>query len=135
MDELKKVQNRIRNLWLLSLVLTIFIIVFGAVMMRKDSYLVALCPIFAIIDMVILFYIRKTCTCKKCGHILKVQKFLELENWNCPAGKHKMRQNMQKALTFQLFNTIIFAYVKGNDGTSNFSEVSRERNIWWKFLI
>ena len=38
-------------------------------------------------------------------------------------------------LTNIVFNTIIFAYVKGDDGTSNFSEVSRERSIWWKLLI
>ena len=92
MENLKELQKKIKILSNISTVISLVVVVFAllGLLVMKDSPLAFVCPALVIIELSILFYIRKKCTCNKCGHALSVKEFLKLKNWNCPRGKHKM---------------------------------------------
>lgn len=89
MTNLKVLQKRMRILLIISMIMYVLAIVF-AVLSIENSLLRGFSLILVALEIFIQYYIRKKCTCKRCGHVLRVKDFLELEDWNCPYGGHKM---------------------------------------------
>lgn len=89
MANLKVLQKRIKVLAFISKIICVLALV-SAVLSLNNGLLRVVALILTTLELLIQLYIRKKCTCKRCGNELRIKDFLKLEDWNCPNGEHKM---------------------------------------------
>lgn len=92
MKELNILQKRIRILLIVVRILSLLSIVLLAGYGLYEKFILAyVASVSLVIMSIIQFYIRKKCTCQRCGYVLPANVFLKTEDWKCPNGEHKMR--------------------------------------------
>ena len=92
MKDLHVLQKRIRILLVVVRILFLLSIVLLTGYGLYRNFIFAYAASWSLVIMsIVQFYIRKKCICQRCGYVLPVKVFLEIEDWECPNGEHKIR--------------------------------------------